>query len=77
MTVTGSNADHRFTCASGAVLDALCSLLAEQATRVLIPNEELRSSIRRMGERASHGLAPRQVGGLSLRISMRTLATLS
>ena len=49
MTVTGSNADHRFRCASGEILDVLCSVASQLQARELELGEALTREVSRIG----------------------------
>jgi Fe-S-cluster-containing dehydrogenase component len=55
MTVTGSNADHRFRCASGETLEALCALATELQARELELGDALTREVVRISAVTRNG----------------------
>ncbi len=55
MTVTGSNADHRFRCGSGEILEVLCALAIELQARELELGDALTREVARIGESTRSG----------------------
>ncbi len=65
LTVTGSNADHRFRCASGEVLEVLCALSTELQSCEVELGESLTRAVSVIGNAARTGPFSKQITAIA------------
>ncbi len=71
LTVTGSNADHRYRCASSEILGLLCALAMELSTRNVELGGNLSQAVSRIGENTRNGPWARRLKAIANDLSSR------